>query len=68
MPSTFDFRLGWLAWAIVGLAWEILALRHGGGGDELTSQIRWIVSHPFAWWAGAGLAIWTAGHLFLGWR
>jgi len=68
MPSTVDFRIGWLVWALVGLAWEILALLNRKGGDTLTEQVRWIVAHPWAWWAGAGLAVWAAGHFFFGWR
>ena len=68
MLSTTTFRIGWLLLALLVIVWEILALRHAGGGDELTAQIRWIVSHPWAWWAGAGLAVWAAGHFFFGWR
>jgi len=68
MLSTTVFRVGWaILFALMG-AWEILALRHAGGGDELTAQIRWIVSHPWAWWGGAGVAVWAFFHLFFGWR
>jgi len=68
MLSTTVFRVGWGVLFVAIALWEILALRHAGGGDELTSQIRWIVSHPWAWWAGAGVAIWAFFHLFFGWR
>jgi len=67
MPTAI-FRVGWAVLFVAIALWEVLALRHPGGGDELTAQIRWIVSHPWCWWAGAGLAVWAAGHLFFGWR
>jgi hypothetical protein len=68
MPSTRDFIIGWIVWALVGLAWEMLALRHTGGHDTLSDQVRWVLAHPFAWWCGIGLAVWAGGHFFFGWR
>jgi len=67
MP-TLDFRIAWIVWALTGLALEVWALLDKESGDTLTEQVRWIVNHPWCWWAGAGLAIWAIGHLFLGWR
>jgi hypothetical protein len=67
MP-THDFRIAWLIWALTGLGLEIWALADKESGDTLTEQVRWVLSHPFMWWCGIGLAIWTAGHFFFGWR
>ena len=64
-----DFHIAWAVWVLVGVLLEIWALEfHSGGGDTLTDQIRWILSHPFMWWCGIGLAGWAVGHLFFGWR
>ena len=67
MP-TLDFRIAWVVWALAGIGLEIWALLNKESGDTLTEQVRWIVNHPWCWWAGAGLAIWAAGHFFFGWR
>lgn len=61
-------KIAWATWALAGLALEAWALHHAGGGDTLTDQVRAILSHPWAWWAGAGITTWTAGHFFFGWQ
>jgi hypothetical protein len=67
MPTRF-FHVAWVVWALVGLFLEIWALHDKETGDTLTEQVRWVVSHPFMWWIGIGLAAWTFGHFFLGWK
>jgi len=68
MP-TRDFHIAWAVWVLLGAILEVWALSfHKGGGDTLTDQVRWILAHPFMWWCGIGLLVWTAGHFFFGWR
>lgn len=67
MPALY-FRVGWLVIGLAALAWETLALLDPDHGGTLTEQVRWIVSHPFAWWIGAGFFVWLFGHFFFGWQ
>ena len=68
LPTWF-YIAAWIAWAFMFVAIETLAILDPGKGDTLTEKVRLLLSlHPVVWFAGAGMAVWAVGHLWLKWR